>query len=93
MKKKRSTSVVEQVPIDKITVINPRARNRKVFEGIVKNIGQLGLKRPITVTRKSGPDGDSFDLVCGQGRLEAYRALGETKIQRWSSRRMRKTGW
>lgn len=80
MKKKRSTSAVEQVPIDKITVINPRARNRKVFEGIVKNIGQLGLKRPITVTRKSGSDGDSFDLVCGQGRLEAYRALGETKI-------------
>lgn len=80
MKRKRSTSRVEQVPIDKITVINPRARNRKVFEGIVKNIGQLGLKRPITVTRKSGPDGDSFDLVCGQGRLEAYRALGQTEI-------------
>jgi ParB family chromosome partitioning protein len=80
MKRKRATSRVEQVPIDKITVINPRARNRKVFEGIVRNIGQLGLKRPITVTRKSGPDGDSFDLVCGQGRLEAYRALGQTEI-------------
>jgi len=80
MTKKRSASRVEQVPLDKITVINPRARNRKVFEGIVKNIGQLGLKRPITVVRKSGSDGDSFDLVCGQGRLEAYRALGQTEI-------------
>ncbi len=38
MKKKRSVSSVEQIPLDKITVINPRARNRKVFEGIVKNI-------------------------------------------------------
>jgi ParB family chromosome partitioning protein len=51
-----------------------------VFEGIVKNIGQIGLKRPITVIRKSGPDGDTFDLVCGQGRLEAYRTLGQTEI-------------
>src|SRR5229473_276002 len=80
MKKKRSVSHVEPVPLDKITVINPRARNRKVFEGIVKNIGQLGLKRPITVIRKTGTNGDAFDLVCGQGRLEAYRALGQTEI-------------
>ena len=80
MKKKRSASPIEQVPLDKITVINPRARNRKVFEGIVKNIGQIGLKRPITVIRKSGPDGDRFDLVCGQGRLEAYRSLGQSEI-------------
>jgi len=80
MKKKQSVSRVEQVPLDKIAVINPRARNRKVFEGIVKNIGQVGLKRPITVIRKTGADGDSFDLVCGQGRLEAYKALGQTEI-------------
>ncbi len=78
--KKRAVSRVEQVPLDKITVINPRARNRKVFEGMVKNIGQLGLKRPITVIRKTGADGDSFDLVCGQGRVEAYKALGQTEI-------------
>src|SRR5260370_37922153 len=80
MNQKQSVSRVEQVPLDRITVINPRVRNRKVFEGIVKNIGQLGLKRPITVIRKPGTDGDSFDLVCGQGRLEAYKALGQTEI-------------
>ncbi len=80
MTKKRSASRVEQVPLDKIVVINPRARNRKVFDGIVKSIRQIGLKRPITVIRKSGSDGDTFDLVCGQGRLEAYRALGQTEI-------------
>lgn len=80
MKKMRSVSRVEQVPLDRVTVINPRGRNRKVFEDIVKNIAQIGLKRPITVIRKPGPDGDRFDLVCGQGRLEAYRALGQTEI-------------
>ena len=80
MKGQRSASAIVHVPLEKITVINPRARNRKVFEGIVRNIEHLGLKRPITVIRKAnGTDGE-FDLVCGQGRLEAYRALGQTAI-------------
>ena len=36
----------------------------------------------ITVTvGKPGDDGvESFDLVCGQGRLEAFKALGQTEI-------------
>jgi len=80
MKKKHFVSKIEQVPLDKVAVINPRGRNRKVFEGIVKNISQIGLKRPITVIRKSGADEDSFILVCGQGRLEAYKALGQKEI-------------
>lgn len=76
---KRSSRIV-QVPLNKITVINPRARNRKSFEAIVRNIGQLGLKRPITVMRKVNGGDDQFDLVCGQGRLEAYRSLGHAEI-------------
>jgi ParB family chromosome partitioning protein len=78
MNAKSSTPII-QIPVDKIHVLNPRARNRKVFEGIVRNIGQLGLKRPITVLRQANDTGD-YDLVCGQGRLEAYRALGQTEI-------------
>ncbi len=69
---------IQHVPIDKITVLNPRARNRKTFDGIVKNIGQLGLKRPITVIQKD--DDSGFNLVCGQGRLEAFKSLGQTDI-------------
>jgi ParB family chromosome partitioning protein len=80
MKAKHSAARIVQVPLEKITVINPRARNRKAFEGIVRNISQLGLKRPITVRRKGNGTGDHFDLVCGQGRLEAYRQLGQTEI-------------
>jgi ParB family transcriptional regulator, chromosome partitioning protein len=80
MKPKQAASRIVQVPLEKITVINPRSRNRKAFESIVRNIGQLGLKRPITVIRKANGSGDHFDLVCGQGRLEAYRQLGQTEI-------------
>jgi len=39
---------VELVPVDRITVINPRARNKKVFKEITSNIAEIGLKRPIT---------------------------------------------
>jgi ParB family transcriptional regulator, chromosome partitioning protein len=55
-----------------------------VFREIVTNIAHLGLKRPITVSRRpsSGKeDGEArYELVCGQGRLEAYLALGEKTI-------------
>lgn len=71
---------VEMIPIDRITIVNPRLRNKKVFKGIVENIADIGLKRPITVTSRQGPDGPLYDLVCGQGRLEAFRQLGQTDV-------------
>ena len=71
---------VEMIPIDRITVVNPRLRNKKVFKGIVDNIAEIGLKRPITVTSRHGEDGPLYDLVCGQGRLEAFRQLGQNDV-------------
>lgn len=71
---------VEMIPIDRITVVNPRLRNKKVFKGIVENIAEVGLKRPITVTSRHGEDGPLYDLVCGQGRLEAFRQLGQIEV-------------
>jgi ParB family chromosome partitioning protein len=71
---------VEMIPIDQITIVNPRMRNRRVFNEIVDNIAELGLKRPITVTRRADSPELSYDLVCGQGRLEACRALGHTEV-------------
>jgi ParB family transcriptional regulator, chromosome partitioning protein len=71
---------VEMIPIDRITVVNPRIRSKRVFKEIVANIAEVGLKRPITVTRRTEADGDQFDLVCGQGRLEAFRALGQVNV-------------
>lgn len=71
---------VEMIPVEKVTVINPRARNSKQFKQIIDNIAQLGLKKPITVTRRTEAGGPFYDLVCGQGRLEAYIALGEEEV-------------
>jgi ParB family chromosome partitioning protein len=71
---------VELIPIDHITVVNPRGRNRKSFREIVDNISEIGLKRPVTVARRDTPEGPRYDLVCGQGRLEAFRNLGQRDI-------------
>lgn len=69
------------IPIDKIRILNPRARNQRNFQEIVNSIARVGLKRPITVSsRTSGADTFLYDLVCGQGRVEAFVRLGQTEI-------------
>ena len=71
---------IEMIPIDLINVLNPRARNKRVHREIVSSIETVGLKRPITVSRRADADPVRYDLVCGEGRLEAFRILGETEI-------------
>lgn len=71
---------IEMIPISRITVLNPRARNKRQHREIVNNIEAVGLKRPITVSRHDGPGGTRYDLVCGEGRLEAFQMLGQTEI-------------
>lgn len=67
------------IAIDSITVVNPRSRPKRSFKEMVDSIASVGLKKPITVTR-SRDNGAGYDLVCGQGRLEAFRLLGEKTI-------------
>jgi ParB family chromosome partitioning protein len=76
----RPAQRVEWIAINRITVVNPRLRNKKGFQEIVDNIAQIGLKRPVTVTRRIEAGGPFYDLVCGQGRLEAYQALGQSEV-------------
>lgn len=72
---------VELISVDSIHVLNPRDRNRVKFREVTDSIASVGLKRPITVSRRrQSANGKSYDLVCGQGRLEAFKALGETHI-------------
>ncbi|AYM80354.1 ParB N-terminal domain-containing protein [Agrobacterium tumefaciens] len=73
-----ATPEIRSIPIDEITILNPRVRNRKIFSELVTSIAHLGLKRPITVSAK--PDDQGYNLVCGQGRLEAFIALGQSEI-------------
>lgn len=72
---------VEMIPIDAIFVANPRVRNAKVHQVITESIEHVGLKRPITVRRMTPHQGDTeYALVCGQGRLESCKMLGQTEI-------------
>lgn len=74
---------IEMVPIDQIRVINPRFRDKRKFGQIVNSVHSVGLKKPITVSRRSvehDGDADGYDLVCGQGRMEAYQKLGHTVV-------------
>jgi ParB family chromosome partitioning protein len=80
MMARRQKQNVEMIPVDHIAVINPRERNKKAFREIVANISAVGLKKPITVSRRETADGSRYDLVCGQGRLEAFKLLEQPEI-------------
>ena len=72
---------LRSVPVDSIRVLNPRDRNPRVFETIVDSIRKVGLKKPIVVTPRRDADGTAFyQLVCGEGRLNAFRTLGMATI-------------
>jgi ParB family transcriptional regulator, chromosome partitioning protein len=74
-------STLSAISISEITIANPRPRSKYIFDQIVTSISTVGLKTPITVSmRERHPDGTQYDLVCGQGRLEAFLALGQTTI-------------
>jgi ParB family chromosome partitioning protein len=77
----RDDPKIHMIPVEHIRVLNPRQRGRKKFQQIVDNIAKLGLKKPITVARNGTEDGQArFRLVCGQGRLEAFKVLGQMEI-------------
>jgi ParB family chromosome partitioning protein len=73
-------SDLRMVPLERIDVLNPRDRNTRVFEQIVSNIQSLGLKKPIVVTPRQSGDGVRYLLICGEGRLKAFRSLGQSEI-------------
>ncbi len=72
---------LKSIRICEIRILNPRARNQRNFQEVVRSIAKVGLKRPITVSpRLSERDDAKFDLICGQGRIEAFIQLGQTEI-------------
>jgi ParB family chromosome partitioning protein len=69
------------VPVDSIHVQNPRNRDRKKFEQLRANIATVGLKKPISVSPRREPaDGFAYNLICGQGRMQAFIELGQKEI-------------
>jgi ParB family chromosome partitioning protein len=76
-----SVEQAEMIQIDKVLVANPRSRNQVKFRELVASIEAVGLKRPILVNNHASPGGAfQYELVCGQGRLEACTVLGKTTI-------------
>ena len=73
---------IKMIPIDRIRILNPRHRDLKKFDVIVQSIKNLGLKKPIQVSLRSAQEAAEleYDLVCGQGRIQAYIALGHKEI-------------
>lgn len=77
---KFSSSIV-MIPVSQIHVLNSRERGRNKFQQIAANIGAIGLKKPVTVVVNNVKNGETlYDLVCGQGRLEAYIFLEQDEI-------------
>lgn len=79
---KTTSETIKMIPIERIRVINPRCRDQKKFSQVVKSIKDLGLKKPIMVSFRAKSEGEEpgYDLVYGQGRMEAFMALGHTEI-------------
>ncbi len=70
---------VLMLPIEEIcpNPSQPRRRiNREELEGLTNSIKENGLIYPITVRRTSR----GFELITGQRRIAAFRALGRDKI-------------
>lgn len=69
------------IAVSDIDVLNPRERNQRIFDTIIANIQDIGLKKPVTVTPRQNAQGQlRYLLICGEGRLKAFRQLGETHI-------------
>jgi ParB family chromosome partitioning protein len=73
---------IRMIPIAQIRILNPRHRDKRKFEVIIQSIRDVGLKKPIQVSAREPGEGDGagYDLVCGQGRIEAFQALGYLEI-------------
>ena len=73
---------IKLIPIESIRILNPRHRDQKKFQAIIQSIKNLGLKKPIKVSLRAAHEGSEpgYDLVAGQGRIEACLALGFKEI-------------
>ncbi len=70
----------EEIPIDRVKVINSRSRDKEQFEMNVESIDGVGLMKPIRVNDKFYAANGFYELICGEGRLLAHKQLGKTNV-------------
>src|SRR5882724_10761173 len=71
----------EMIPIDKIKVINSRTRDEAQFALNVQSIDAIGQIKDIRVNDKFLAKDGVYELICGEGRLNAQKRLGKTHIR------------
>jgi hypothetical protein len=65
------------IAVDDVVVINPRARNRRIFNEIVESIALVGIKRPIA--SRSPVSTPSFvDFPCYGAETGSRRTASRT---------------
>ena len=70
----------EEVPIDRVKVINSRNRDKEQFDMNVESIGNVGLMKPIRVNDKFLETTGFYELICGEGRLLAHKQMGKPHV-------------
>jgi ParB family chromosome partitioning protein len=70
----------QMIRVDQIRVVNARNREKQQFQENVRSINEVGLYKPIMVNRRNLPSTGLYDLICGQGRLQAHIQLRKTHI-------------
>jgi len=68
------------IPVDKITVLNSRNRDKEQFAENVRSIDEIGLLKPIVVNGRNVEKTGTYELVCGEGRLLAHKRLQKAEI-------------
>ncbi|MGO9340785.1 MAG: ParB/RepB/Spo0J family partition protein [Terracidiphilus sp.] len=72
---------IHLIEIAQVFVANPRPRNPVKFQALVASIELLGLKKPITVCPRPTATGSfQYELITGQGRMEACQTLGKSMV-------------
>ena len=81
MTEKRRLGEIRTIPLDRIETLNHRERHITALDEMVSNIKTTRIKEPITVrSHQEGGDAERFQLLIGEGNLNAYMYLGETHI-------------
>ncbi len=80
MIKPMSKRKFQNIPVDKIKVLNSRNRDRSDFEENIRSIGEVGLLKPIVVNDRNFKRTGYYELVCGEGRYLACQELKRKKI-------------
>lgn len=70
----------EEIPVDRVKVINSRNRDQEQFDMNVESISNVGLMKPIRVNDKFLEKSGEYELICGEGRLLAHKQLGRQTV-------------